>query len=292
MLVTIDSHSGFCFGVDYAIGVADRELRNNPNLYCLGDIVHNDLEVNRLKKLGLQIINHDDLGKFHDCKVMIRAHCEPPETYRIALKNNIELIDASCPIVLHLQNIVHNGYLEMTKSNGQVVIYGKAGHAEVKGLTGQTGGTAIVVGSEMDLQGIDFSRPVRLYSQTTMGVDGFQEIAKIIRLRMEAVANGKPVDFKSNDSICRQVANRSGYLRYFAGRFDVVIFVSGEKSSNGMILYQVVKEANERAKLVSNMADLKSEWFDKANSVGICGATSTPMWLMEEIGQKIKEIKH
>ena len=292
MLVTIDPHSGFCFGVDHAIGVADRELRNNPNLYCLGDIVHNDMEVNRLKKLGLQIINHENLEKFHDCKVMIRAHGEPPETYRIALKNNIELIDASCPIVLHLQNVIHHGYLEMMENNGQVVIYGKAGHAEVKGLTGQTGDTAVVVGDETDLQLIDFSRPVRLYSQTTMGVDGFQKIAKIIRQRIETAANGKPVDFKSNDSICRQVSNRSGYLRYFAGRFDVVIFVCGEKSSNGMILFQVVKEANEGAKLVSNIDDLKSEWFDKASSVGICGATSTPMWLMEEIGQKIKEIKH
>jgi 4-hydroxy-3-methylbut-2-enyl diphosphate reductase len=290
LLVTIDPHSGFCFGVVYAIGVAERELQNNHKLYCIGDIVHNNMEVNRLRQMGLEIISNEELESLHDCKVMIRAHGEPPDTYRIALTNNIELIDASCPIVLHLQNVIHNGYLEMKEKKGQIVIYGKAGHAEVNGLKGQTGGTALVIGNEDDLREIDYSRPIRFYSQTTMSVEGFDKMVQIIRQRMEAASNGKPIDFVGYDSVCRQVSNRSGHLRDFAGRFDVVIFVSGRKSSNGMILYNVCKEINPRTHLVSGMDEVKEEWFIDAQSVGICGATSTPMWLMEEIGQKIKEI--
>jgi 4-hydroxy-3-methylbut-2-en-1-yl diphosphate reductase len=290
LLVTIDPHSGFCFGVVYAIGVAERELQNNHKLYCIGDIVHNNMEVNRLRQMGLEIISNEELESLHDCKVMIRAHGEPPDTYRIALTNNIELIDASCPIVLHLQNVIHNGYLEMKEKKGQIVIYGKAGHAEVNGLKGQTGGTALVIGNEDDLQEIDYSRPIRFYSQTTMSVEGFDKMVQIIRQRMEAASNGKPIDFVGYDSVCRQVSNRSGHLRDFAGRFDVVIFVSGRKSSNGIILYNVCKEINPRTHLVSGMDEVKEEWFIDAQSVGICGATSTPMWLMEEIGQKIKEI--
>ena len=289
MLVTIDPRSGFCFGVVHAIRVAEHELRNNHKLYCLGDIVHNNMEVNRLKMMGLQIISHEELESLHDCRVMIRAHGEPPETYRIALRNNIELLDASCPIVLNLQNVIHQGYLEMKERKGQVVIYGKEGHAEVNGLKGQTNGSAIVVGDEADLPLIDFSRPVRLYSQTTMGLKGFEKIVNIIRIRMVQVATGKPIDFEWNDSVCRQVSNRSGHLRDFAGRFDVVIFVSGHKSSNGMILYKVCRDVNSRTHLVSGMEDLKGEWFADAHSVGICGATSTPVWLMEEIRNKIQE---
>ena len=290
MQITVDPHSGFCFGVVYAIEVAERELRNNPALYCLGDIVHNNMEVSRLRQLGLQIITHKELETLHDCKVLIRAHGEPPDTYKIALGNNIELIDASCPIVLHLQNVIHNGYLEMKEKNGQVVIYGKAGHAEVNGLKGQTDGTGMVIDDEMDLPMIDFSRPVRFYSQTTMSLEGFHKFVKIIRLRMEDVAKDKPIDFEWNDSICRQFSNRIGHLREFAGGFDVVIFVSDGKSSNGMILYKAVKEVNFRTNFVSCIADVKREWFNNAGTVGICGATSTPIWLMEEVGRRIQDI--
>jgi 4-hydroxy-3-methylbut-2-en-1-yl diphosphate reductase len=290
--VTIDSRSGFCFGVVYAIGVAERELHANSELYCLGDIVHNDMEVKRLSRMGLKTISHKELEELHDCKVLIRAHGEPPETYNIAFRNNIELIDASCPIVLHLQNVIRDGYLEMKQKNGQVVIYGKAGHAEVNGLNGQTGGEAIIAGDEKDLAVIDYSRPVRLYSQTTMSVEGFRNIAEIIRAGMEAAAKDKPVDFEWNDSICRQVSNRKGHLQDFATRFDVVIFVTGVKSSNGMILHKVVQEANSRTHLVSDAAGIKKEWFVNAGSVGICGATSTPVWLMEDIGKFIRETIH
>lgn len=290
MQVTIDQHSGFCFGVVYAIEVAERELQKNPKLFCLGDIVHNNMEVNRLKKMGLEIINHHDLENLHDCKVMIRAHGEPPETYRIALRNNIELIDASCPIVLNLQNVIHQGYLEMVKKSGQIVIYGKEGHAEVNGLKGQTNGSAIVIGDKSDLNLIDFTRPVRFYSQTTKSVEGFHEIVNVVRKRMEKASEGKSIDFEWNDSVCRQVSNRSGHLRQFAAQFDLVIFVSGQKSSNGLILHQVCKDINPRTYMVSSMAEVEKHWFDNARTVGICGATSTPMWLMEEIGAEISQI--
>lgn len=287
MEITIDSHSGFCFGVVYAIEVAERELGKNPKLYCLGDIVHNNMEVTRLKKLGLEIINHGDLKSLSNCKVMIRAHGEPPETYQIALENNIELIDASCPIVLNLQNVIRQGYLEMNEKNGQIVIYGKEGHAEVNGLKGQTNGTAIVVGDPGDLPLVDFRRPVRLYSQTTKSFDGFHELVRMIGEKMAEARPGEPIDFKWNDSICRQVSNRSGHLESFASRFDLIIFVSGKKSSNGMILYQVCKDVNDRTYLVSGIGDVDPMWFQGVGSVGICGATSTPMWLMEEIAREI-----
>lgn len=290
MQVTIDPHSGFCFGVVYAIEVAERELRKSSVLYCLGDIVHNNMEVNRLKQLGLVIITNKDLSELHDCKVLIRAHGEPPETYKIALKNQIELIDASCPIVLNLQNIIHRGYQEMLPENGQIVIYGKEGHAEVNALKGQTNGTAIVIGNEGDLSKIDFARPVRFYSQTTKSVDGFHKIVKIIRERMEDVSFDHSIDFEWNDSICRQVSNRSVQLKEFAARFDVVVFVSGQKSSNGMILYQVCKDVNPRTNLVSGLAEVKREWFENVRTIGICGATSTPMWLMKEISTGIQKI--
>lgn len=290
MNVIIDPHSGFCFGVVYAIEVAERELKNSKTLYCLGDIVHNNMEVNRLKRLGLNIINHDDLEDLHDSRVLIRAHGEPPETYQIALRNNLELIDASCPIVLHLQNVIHQGFLKMQAVSGQIVIYGKEGHAEVNGLKGQTNGTAIVIGDEQDLNKIDFSRPVRFYSQTTKSVEGFHKIVKIIEEKMKSASKNQKINFEWNDSICRQVSNRSGQLREFAAKFEAIIFVSGKKSSNGMILFQVCKEVNQKTYLVSSRSELQKEWLYGLNNIGICGATSTPMWLMEEIGKEIKQI--
>ena len=292
MQVSIDPHSGFCFGVVNAIGVAERELRNHSSLFCLGDIVHNQMEVDRLSEMGMVTINHNELENLHDCRVLIRAHGEPPETYQTALRNNIELIDASCPIVLHLQNAIHLGYLEMKEKNGQVVIYGKEGHAEVNGLIGQTAGTAIVIGDEHDLAKIDFSRPVRLYSQTTKSREGYSKLISLIREKMEAVSGGNPVDFKQNNSICRQVLNRASQLQDFAARYDVIIFVSGKKSSNGMILYQVCRAVNANAYLASSPIDLKPEWFEHAGTVGICGATSTPVWQMEEMKREIEKINH
>ncbi|MEI7983372.1 MAG: 4-hydroxy-3-methylbut-2-enyl diphosphate reductase [Bacteroidota bacterium] len=291
MKVTIDPHSGFCFGVVYAIEVAERELKQNPVLYCLGDIVHNNMEVNRLKGLGLTIISSDNLKTLYNCKVLIRAHGEPPETYKIALENNIELIDASCPIVLHLQNLIQQGYQEMKERDGQIVIYGKEGHAEVNGLVGQTNATAIVISDEQDLIRIDFSRPVRLYSQTTKSIEGFHAIVQKIRGKMSVFTPDGKIDFEWNDSICRQVSNRSGYLREFAANFDMVIFVSGKKSSNGMILYKVCKEVNPRTNLVSSATELKNAWFDGIHNVGVCGATSTPRWLMEEIARVIQKFE-
>ena len=290
MQVTIDPHSGFCFGVIHAIEVAELELRNNHPLYCLGDIVHNTMEVTRLKQMGLKIIDHTELESLHDCKVLIRAHGEPPETYRIALRNDIELIDASCRIVLHLQKMIRQGYLEMKAKNGQIVIYGREGHAEVNGLKGQTDGTAIVIGDEADLHKIDFTRPVRIYSQTTKSAEGFHKIISLIRDQMEALRGDLPVDFGWNDSVCRQVSKRAGLLQEFVSRFDVVIFVSGRKSSNGMILYGACKDKNPRTHLVESTAEVRPEWFENVQSVGICGATSTPLWLMEEVGNEIKKI--
>ena len=290
MQVTIDPHSGFCFGVVHAIEVAERELRENPVLYCLGDIVHNSREVNRLKEKGLVIISHEQLSDLHDCRVLIRAHGEPPETYQTASANRIELIDATCPIVLTLQSVIHSGYLEMLPENGQVVIYGSEGHAEVNALKGQTNGTAIVIDHENDLSKLDFSRPVRLYSQTTKRVDGFQNFVKMIRERMVEVSAGRPVDFEWHDSICRQVSNRTARLREFAARFDVVLFVSGKKSSNGKILYQACRDVNPETYLVSGFDDVNPAWFANAQTAGICGATSTPGWLMEEIAAEIQKI--
>jgi len=288
--VTIDPRSGFCFGVVYAIGVAERELAKQPVLYCLGDIVHNGMEVERLRRAGLRIIGHEELKTLRHCKVLIRAHGEPPETYATAFRNHIELIDASCPIVLNLQNAVGNDYNEMLSRNGQVVIYGKQGHAEVNGLNGQAGGNAIIISGESDLDQVDFGRPVRLFSQTTMPVDGFDKMVQAIRSRMEDAASGKQIDFVWNDTICRQVSNRSAHLHDFAGRHDVIIFAGSEHSSNGKVLYKVVKEANPKSHFIAGPGDLEAEWFRDAASAGVCGATSTPMWLMEDIEKKIEEI--
>jgi 4-hydroxy-3-methylbut-2-enyl diphosphate reductase len=290
MTVTIDPHSGFCFGVVHAIDVAERELQKTHTLYCLGDIVHNNMEVNRLKEKGLVIISHEDLESLHDCKVMIRAHGEPPETYQVALRNHIELVDASCPIVLNLQNEVRHGYEEVSALNGQVVIYGKEGHAEVNGLKGQTNGEAVIISDENDLHKIDFSRPVRFYAQTTKSVEGFNRIVRLIGDRMKESRPGSAPDFRWSDSICRQVSNRSNQLKDFARNFDAVVFVSGKKSSNGMILYEVCRGINPRTYLVSDRSELRKAWFSGIETVGVCGATSTPMWLMEEVATGIRSI--
>jgi 4-hydroxy-3-methylbut-2-enyl diphosphate reductase len=284
MKVTIDSESGFCFGVVFAIQMAEAELDVSGNLYCLGDIVHNNMEVERLTKKGLKIINHEQLKDLHDCKVLIRAHGEPPETYQTAINNNIELIDASCPVVLKLQNRVRTSFDDVKKHNGQVVIYGETGHAEVNGLVGQTNGEAIILTGEHDLHKIDFTRPVYLFSQTTKSTEGFRQMRQLIENK---VRENKGVleteDFIANDTICRQVSNREPQLEIFAAAHDVIVFVSGKKSSNGKALYGVCKKINPKTYFISEVSEVQLDWFDGAESVGICGATSTPMWLMQDV---------
>jgi 4-hydroxy-3-methylbut-2-enyl diphosphate reductase len=284
MEVTIDKNSGYCFGVEFAIKMAEDEMEHSEKLYCLGDIVHNDMEVRRLSKKGLVVIDREQLGQLTDCKVLIRAHGEPPETYKTAIENNIELIDASCPVVLKLQNRVKNAFDKMERQEGQIVIYGKKGHAEVIGLTGQTLEKAIVVMEESDLDKIDFARPVTLFSQTTKSTKGFYEISGKIEERIKA-SKGEltELDYNANDSICRQVSNREPQLQRFSKENNVILFVSGKKSSNGKALYQVCLRENPRSFFIENETELDLEWFSKGDKVGICGATSTPMWLMEQV---------
>ncbi|WP_017733619.1 4-hydroxy-3-methylbut-2-enyl diphosphate reductase [Nafulsella turpanensis] len=290
MEVTIDKNSGYCFGVEFAIQMAEDELEGENTLYCLGDIVHNDMEVRRLYEKGLRIIDRDELKELRDCKVLIRAHGEPPETYQLALKNNIELIDASCPVVLKLQNRVKHSYDKMQEVKGQVVIYGQKGHAEVVGLTGQTNKEAIVVTTPEDLKAVDFSRPVTLYSQTTKSTKGFYDIKERIEEQLKAQRGGEltVMDFNANDSICRQVSNREPQLSRFSQQHDVIVFVSGKKSSNGKALYSVCRQQNEKSYFIENESELEPSWFNGTKSVGICGATSTPMWLMERVAKHIK----
>jgi 4-hydroxy-3-methylbut-2-enyl diphosphate reductase len=292
MIVNIDSNSGYCFGVEYAIQMAEDEMQHSgEKLYCLGDIVHNDMEVDRLYQKGLRIINRDEFKALNDCKVLIRAHGEPPETYELAMRNNIELIDASCPVVLKLQNRVKNAFDQVRQKDGQIVIYGQEGHAEVIGLTGQTNSKAIVVMSEEDLDKIDFTKPVTLFSQTTKSTQGFYHIRDLIEKRMNEVHRSEDdTAFQANDSICRQVSNREPQLKKFAAEHDVIIFVSSKKSSNGKALYNTCKVVNEQSYFIVNEEELDTVWFENVNSVGICGATSTPTWLMEKVAHAVKSM--
>ena len=293
MKITIDQNSGYCFGVEFAIQMAEDEIEQSNELYCLGDIVHNDMEVQRLYNKGLRVINHDELKNLHDCKVLIRAHGEPPETYATALKNNIELIDASCPVVLKLQNRVKNAFDKMEENNGQVVIYGKKGHAEVIGLSGQTNNEAIIITDESDLDKIDYSRPVSLFSQTTKSTLGFYEIKEKIEARFGDKSKVVEAEiFEAHDSICRQVSNREPRMKTFSELHDIVLFVSGKKSSNGKALYKVCKDHNTRSYFIENSSEVNPDWFRENDSVGICGATSTPMWLMEELANSISKYEN
>lgn len=283
MDIEIDKDSGFCFGVTTAIRKAEEVLDHEGKLYCLGDIVHNAAEVERLRRKGLITITHADLDSLHDVKVLLRAHGEPPSTYETARRNNIEIIDATCPVVLQLQRRIKSAWLESEGSDRQIVIYGKHGHAEVNGLVGQTRGEAIVVQDINELSKIDPSKPIELYSQTTKSLQGFREMVT----RIESMTAPRGVDFKWSDTICRQVANRMSGIREFAASHEVVIFVSGAKSSNGKVLFNAAKEVNPRTYLISSPAELTESWFSGAGSIGICGATSTPAWLMEETKKKI-----
>ena len=284
MQVTIDKNSGYCFGVEFAIKMAEDEMEDKEPLYCLGDIVHNDMEVKRLTDKGLVVIDREKLQGLSNCKVLIRAHGEPPETYRLAIENNIELIDASCPVVLKLQHRVKNAFDKMERENGQIVIYGKKGHAEVIGLTGQTLEKAIVVMEDADLEKIDYNRPVTLFSQTTKSTKGFYALSEKIEEKIKSTKGElTEIDFNSNDSICRQVSNREPQLQRFSQENEVIIFVSGKKSSNGMALYQVCLSENPRSYFIESEEEIELSWFQNAERVGICGATSTPMWLMEQV---------
>ena len=291
MQVTIDKNSGYCFGVEFAIKMAEDEMENMEPLYCLGDIVHNDMEVKRLSAKGLVVIDREQLQELSNCKVLIRAHGEPPETYKLAIENNIELIDASCPVVLKLQHRVKNAFDKMERENGQIVIYGKKGHAEVIGLTGQTLEKAIVVTDDSDLDHLDYNRPITLFSQTTKSTKGFYALSEKIEGRIkESKGELTEIDFNSNDSICRQVSNREPQLQRFAQENDVILFVSGKKSSNGKALYQVCLSENPRSYFIENEEEIDSAWFYQADRVGICGATSTPMWLMEQVKEYVSGI--
>lgn len=281
MKVEIDEHSGFCFGVVNAIEKAEQELEKGV-LYCIGDIVHNNLEVERLCQRGLRTIEHREFVNLRDCRVLFRAHGEPPVSYEIARKNGVEVIDASCPVVLNLQKRIRKAYEQVKTEGGQIVIYGKRGHAEVIGLVGQTNGEALVIENEDDLQQIDFSVPVILFSQTTKSLEGFKRIA----LRLKEQGGEKVI---VHDTICRKVANRIPQLKEFAVLHDVIIFVSGEKSSNGKQLFAVCKQVNPKTYFVQCAEDVKPEMLGNAKSVGISGATSTPLWIMEEIKHKIEQ---
>lgn len=278
-VVEIDERSGFCFGVVTAIRKAEDELQRAGSLYCLGDIVHNSNEVERLQRCGLVTITHRQLEQLHDVNVLLRAHGEPPSTYETARRNNIRIIDATCPVVLKLQQRIKEAYDRRTDTRRpQIVIYGQIGHAEVNGLVGQTDGEAIVVEGPADLDKIDFSRDVFLYSQTTKSVEGFNRIIEEIRGRLLSGAS-----LTSYDTICRQVAGRVGHLREFASAHDVIIFVAGAKSSNGKILYGHCLDVNPRSHLIADDTQLDAAWFADARSIGICGATSTPRRLMEQV---------
>lgn len=283
MIVEIDQKSGFCFGVVNAIGKAEETLNTDEKLYSLGHIVHNELEVKRLQEIGLHTINHDEFFSLKDCKVLIRAHGEPPSTYEYARENNITLVDATCPVVLKLQQRVKKAAEEMRNENGQVVIFGHQGHAEVTGLAGQTNDSAIIIDHPEDLTRIDPSRPVVVFSQTTKSVDDFRKISQNIQ---EQATSGK---VKTHDTVCRQVSNRVPHLEKFAVRFDVVIFVGGLKSSNAQVLFDVCKRYNPRSYFVTSPDDIQQDWFSEVEKVGICGATSTPQWLMEKVAEKIKQ---
>jgi len=278
MKIFIDERSGFCFGVIYAIEKAERELKNNEKLYCLGDIVHNNEEVKRLTNLGLRTIDIETFKNLKNTTVLIRAHGEPPQTYKIAQQNNIRLIDASCPVVLKLQNIIREGYLQMKKKNGQIVIFGKPGHAEVIGLLGQTDNTATIINSIQDAENLDFTRPIYLYAQTTKSLDTFYAIVELIKQKIQP-----EVEFKYFDTVCRQVAFRDKEIRKFCADKDIVLFISGKKSSNGKMLYQVCKNQNPNTKFISTIAEIDLNWFQGNEKVGICGATSTPKWLIDKV---------
>ncbi|MBO4442538.1 MAG: 4-hydroxy-3-methylbut-2-enyl diphosphate reductase [Bacteroidaceae bacterium] len=287
MTVEIDNDSGFCFGVLSAIGKAEEELRRSRELYCLGDIVHNGIECERLQGLGLKTINHEQFSNLQGAKVLLRAHGEPPSTYQTARDNGITLIDATCPVVLKLQQRIHRQYQELDSDTGQIVIFGQKGHAEVLGLVGQTDGTAIVIESADEIDRIDFNKDIFLYSQTTKSASSYNQLIEKIA---ERVPEGRR--FVHNNTVCGQVSHRRENIREFASRHDVILFVSGRKSSNGKVLFNECLNVNPKSYMIEGKEDIDFSLLDGARSVGICGATSTPKWLMEECRDEImKRVK-
>lgn len=280
--IEIDSGSGFCFGVTTAIQKAEEELAKGNTLYCLGDIVHNGQECERLKKMGLITINHEEFARLHNVKVLLRAHGEPPATYELAQKNHIEIIDATCPVVLRLQKRIKQEY--DTNDDKQIVIYGKNGHAEVLGLVGQTNGKAIVIEGLSEVDRLDFNKDIRLYSQTTKSLDEFRQIVEYIKKHISPEAT-----FEYHDTICRQVANRMPNIRNFAANHDLIFFVCGRKSSNGKILFHECKKVNPNSFLIDQPEEIDKQLLQGVQSIGICGATSTPKWLMEDCKEVIKQ---
>ncbi len=284
MLVEIDKRSGFCFGVQNAVEIAEKALLRGEKVFSLGPIVHNDMEVERLASLGLVSINHEEFSKLRNCKVLIRAHGEPPQTYVIAEKNNIMIIEATCPIVKKLHSRIKDTWKKADETHGQVVIFGKPGHAEVVGLLGQTENEGILISGPDDLDKIDVTRPVALFSQTTMSVKNYENIAHLIRQRMTEKGARNPDELlQVNKTICGQVSNREPHLRAFAKKHDVLIFVSGKESSNGKMLYSVCKNVNPETYFISSPDEIRKEWFIGKRSAGVCGATSTPKWLIEKV---------
>lgn len=281
--IEIDKDSGFCFGVTTAIQKAEEELKKGTPLYCLGDIVHNGEECERLKRMGLITINHEEFEQLHHVKVLLRAHGEPPETYQTAKRNHIEIIDATCPVVLQLQKRIKREYSLNPESPKQIVIYGKNGHAEVLGLVGQTEGKAIVIESAEEAHRLDFARDIRLYSQTTKSLEEFRLINRYIQEHIQP-----PATFRGFDTICRQVANRMPNIRRFAAEHDLIFFVSGKKSSNGRILFNECKQVNPHSHLIEEAHEIDFDLLQGISSVGICGATSTPKWLMEACKEAIE----
>jgi 4-hydroxy-3-methylbut-2-en-1-yl diphosphate reductase len=288
--ISIDPDAGFCFGVDQAIKKADQLLAAGNKIYCLGDIVHNASELERLKAKGMEVIGPDQFQILKDVTVLIRAHGEPPSTYELALRNNIKLIDATCPIVHKLQQRIGEHYREGNEKKMQIVIFGKAGHAEVSGLAGQTDDKAIIISSKSDLSKIDFTKPVTLFSQTTMDQEEYKVIAEEIKLRINHSNPVEMPDFQIFDTICRQVSRRAPLLEDFARKQDVVVFVSGNKSSNGEYLFERCKIANVFSYLINGVGELQKNWFKAAEKVGISGATSTPVSQLREVADKIAEI--
>ncbi len=284
--IEIDKDSGFCFGVVKAINKAEEELKKNGSLYCLGDIVHNNIEVERLEKMGLITINHEQFKQLKNVRVLLRAHGEPPSTYEIAKQNNIELIDASCPVVLGLQKKIKKKFVRRENDEAQIVIYGKKGHAEVNGLLGQTDETAIVIESREEIEKLDFSRDIHLFSQTTKSLEGFFEIGEIISARMK---DGAKLEFF--DSICRQVSNRVPNIQEFAQNHDLIFFIAGKKSSNGKVLFAECKKKNPNSYLIHSPDEIDPSLLKENMSIGICGATSTPMWQMKEVAENIAKLE-
>lgn len=290
MIIETDIRSGFCFGVRNAVDIAERALLNGEKVYSLGPIVHNDKEVERLASLGLDSIDHARFAELRDCKVLIRAHGEPPETYSIAKNNNIEIIEATCPIVKKLQSRIKNAWNKIRGDGGQIVIFGKEGHAEVAGLQGQIENEGILISKHSDISRINLTRPVYIFAQTTMSNQDYSALCSLLRTQIAATGFDPDINLVIHKTTCGQVSNREPQLREFASRHDVIVFVSGKESSNGHMLYSVCRSVNSESWFISSPDEIDPDWFTGKKSVGICGATSTPGWLLMETEKKIKSL--